>query len=897
MGPELRLVSPRASPTRARFELVDIGWVLRLFSRSTPLRAAPGTLQQALQTRRNLGYKTATSRRFSGPPVHGLQRLHCLEEDPHATDPSRKLRQAVSQKPMSGPGSARAQIPAVIVGGSLNALGVVRSLSHARVPVFVVETTRECPAAWSRHCRFIRTPSVHGEPLVSCLLSLAETLACRPVLLLTRDDSVATVSACRDRLSSAFHIDLPSAETVTTLANKAALHAIAGKLGIPVPHGLVVRGEADLEHIARLRPPLVIKPADPAKVLAGVVERIALAGSIAEARNVAAHLLTRASPLIIQQWVEGADSDIYFTLFACDAGSRLIGIFTGRKVVCSPPRIGSTAACVAAPEAAETLGRETLRIIEQFAYRGLGSVEFKRDQRTGRFFIIEPTVGRTDWQQEIATLCGINLPMLAYRTALGQAASAEPQGDSGRIVWRESIATHIPEGLAATRTKIIDGYFRWGDPIPALYHYGYERLALRVCRRVRRASSSSPRRTTKVCCMDLNTTIIGAGPYGLSIAAHLRAKKIPYQMFGSPLESWRRFMPEGMILKSEPFASSLWDPARRFSLKRYFGTQKIPFQAVGRPLSVSRFLDYAEWFRQNTVDEPQDVKIVKLRRVDGGFALELADGRRVTSRRVVLATGHMPFRIMPPELSHLPEPLLAHSSRIRPVREYAGRDVTIIGAGTSALETAALLHEGGARVRVVIRRERVEWNAPSKPRPLLERIRAPDAAIASGWGSLALSELPRVFRRVFAPSKRHRFVAGAYGASGAWWLRNRVERSVEIWLGSRVETASIADGGMLVRIARPGGADEIATDHLISATGYRVDINRLDFLDSELLGSLGTEAHGIPALSSTFETSVPGLFLVGVASSPVFGPIMRFMYGAKHAAPVIATRLRRDRAA
>lgn len=799
---------------------------------------------------------------------------------------------------MSGPGSARARIPAIIVGGSLNALGVVRSLSQASVPVFVVDTTRQCPAAWSRHCRFIRTPSVRGEALVSCLLSLAETLACRPVLLLTRDDSVSIVSACRDRLSSAFHIDLPSAEAVSTLADKAAFHMIAGKLGIPVPNGLVVSGEADLENIARLQPPLVIKPADPAKVLAGEVERIAFAVSISEARDVAARLLSRASPLVIQQWVEGADSDIYFTLFACDADSRLIGIFTGRKVVCSPARIGSTAACVAAPEAAETLARETSRIIEQFAYRGIGSIEFKRDRRTGRFFVIEPTVGRTDWQQEIATLCGVNLPMLAYRTALGHAASAELQSEPDQIMWRESIATNIPEGLVTTGTKIIDGYFRWNDPIPALYHYGYERLVLRACRRVRRVHSSLPRRTSKVCCMDLDTSIIGAGPYGLSIAAHLRANRIPYQMFGSPLESWRRFMPEGMILKSEPFASNLWDPARRFSLKRYFGTQKVPFQAVGRPLSLSCFLDYADWFRQNTIDEPDDVKIVKLCRIESGFALELADGRRVTSRRVVLATGHIPFRIIPPELSHLPEPRVAHSSRIKAVREYAGRDVTIIGAGTSALETAALLHEAGARVRMVIRRERIDWNPPSKPRPLLARIRAPDAGIASGWGSLALSELPGVFRRVFAPSKRHRFVAGAYGPSGAWWLRDRVEgSSVEIWLGSRVETASIADGGLRVRIARPGGAVEIATDHLISATGYRVDINRLEFLDSELRGSLRTESHGVPALSSAFETSVPGLFVVGVASSPVFGPIMRFMYGAKHAAPVIATRLRRDRAA
>lgn len=400
--------------------------------------------------------------------------------------------------------------------------------------------------------------------------------------------------------------------------------------------------------------------------------------------------------------------------------------------------------------------------------------------------------------------------------------------------------------------------------------------------------------------MDCDTTILGAGPYGLSIAAHLKARRQPYQIFGRPMESWRRHMPEGMILKSEPFASNLWDPGRRFTLEQYCRARSIPYQAVGRPLSLESFLGYSEWFRRHTQEDPLDRNVASLRRHANGFALRFEDGEHVTSRRVVLATGHLSYPVTPPELGHVPEPLVAHSSRMRPVPFYAGRSVTIIGAGQSALETAALLHEAGARVGVLVRRGAVDWNEPSKPRPLLQRMMRPDAGVASGWKSVAVSELPRTFRWLFAPEKRHRFVAGSYGASGSWWLRDRVEGRMEIQLGSSIEAASVADGRVLLRVrgagkARPGETREIITDHVICATGYRVDIGRLNYLEAGLRDDIRTETAGVPALSSSFETSMPGLYIVGVTSAPVFGPIMRFMYGAKHAAPIVARALRGSR--
>ena len=392
--------------------------------------------------------------------------------------------------------------------------------------------------------------------------------------------------------------------------------------------------------------------------------------------------------------------------------------------------------------------------------------------------------------------------------------------------------------------------------------------------------------------MDSDIVIVGAGPYGLSIAAHLRAAQQPFEIFGTALESWRTFMPEGMILKSERFASNLWDPARHFTLQRYSALNRVPYQAVGSPLDRELFLQYADWFCQQAVGEIHDVRVVRIAPRTGGFELAFADGSHFTSRRVVLATGHMAFRKIPPQLAQLPEPVVQHSTRMSELQAYAGRDVTIIGAGQSALESAALLHEAGARVRILARIGRLEWNARSRPRPLPQRILAPDAGVASGWKSYAVSELPRVFRWYFPAAKRHRFVRGSYGPSGAWWLRDRVDGLVETWLDTQLESAEAADdGGVNLRVRRAGVSQQVHADHVIAATGFEIDIDRLDYLEPTLRAGIAREAGGIPALNSNFESSIPGLFIVGVASSPVFGPIMRFMYGAKHVAPLLARRL------
>ena len=290
--------------------------------------------------------------------------------------------------------------------------------------------------------------------------------------------------------------------------------------------------------------------------------------------------------------------------------------------------------------------------------------------------------------------------------------------------------------------------------------------------------------------------------------------------------------------------------------------------------------------------EVKDVRATRIRRSGDGFVLELSDGSVVESRQVVLATGHMRFIHLPEELSQLSEEKCIHSARIFDLQKYSGRDLTIIGAGQSALETAALASEVGARVRLVVRKKGIKWNAPSTKmgRSLFARLRKPESGLGGGWKILALAELPRVFRWKFPAEKRHRFVASSWGPSGAHWLRERVEGRVEILLEHHLIEAAEKDGRVRLVLENSEGRKEIATDHVIAGTGFKIDVDRLDYLVPELRQEIAREGEHAPLLSSHWETSVPGLFIVGVASAPTFGPVMRFMFGAKHVAPLVAKK-------
>jgi FAD-dependent urate hydroxylase len=381
--------------------------------------------------------------------------------------------------------------------------------------------------------------------------------------------------------------------------------------------------------------------------------------------------------------------------------------------------------------------------------------------------------------------------------------------------------------------------------------------------------------------------VIGAGPYGISLATHLRARQVPFEIVGEPMQSWRKHMPPGMVLKSEPFASSLWDPDRVFSLEKFCELRGASYDAIGTPVPLYKFLSYADWFQQQTKLDIRNRTLVRLVRTAAGFELTFADGERTTARRVVLATGYLPYRWVPPVLRDLPAELASHSSDHCDLGRFAGRDVTIVGSGQSGLETAAMLHEQGTTTRVLARASQIYWNGAPKPdRSFLSQARWPDSGIGIGWRAWTYAERPAIFHRLPA-QLRTRVLATNWGPAGSWWLKERLADKVPLLVGHNIVSAQERNGRLRLTVQGAADIQTFDTDHVIAATGYKVDLERLPFLDQALRAAIAVE-HGAPRLSPSFESSVPGLYFVGAASAQSFGPVMRFMFGAKHPARTLA---------
>jgi D-aspartate ligase len=378
------------------------------------------------------------------------------------------------------------RVPVVVVGESLNCLGIVRSLSGTGAEIHVVASTRWCAPALSRFARFSRVHAVDGRVLIDGLKDLSQRLGRRAVLMLGGDRQVDIVNEHRDELAPLYQFTLPSADKVRTLANKASFQRFAQENDLPVPRTSIV-GDAD-ELAAALRDlslPLVLKPADKLQVLCGRAERVVRVDSLAHAQAAGARMLAGSGCIVVQEWIAGGDADIYFALFVCGQDSNVRAMFCGRKLVCDPPDVGSTGICVDAGEHSDAVAREAERFIRVAGYQGIGSVEFKRDRRSGRLVIVEPTIGRTDWQEEIATQCGINLPLQAYLAECGLPAAPSRRVTAPQA-WSASLFYKRPRETLPPGVRILDGYLRMDDPLPGLHHYLVEELARRALRRVGR---------------------------------------------------------------------------------------------------------------------------------------------------------------------------------------------------------------------------------------------------------------------------------------------------------------------------------------------------------------------------------------------------------------------------
>ena len=387
----------------------------------------------------------------------------------------------------------------------------------------------------------------------------------------------------------------------------------------------------------------------------------------------------------------------------------------------------------------------------------------------------------------------------------------------------------------------------------------------------------------------VDVAVIGAGPYGLSLAAHLSAAGVNYRHFGVPMRLWRSAMPEGMYLKSQGFASNLSDPRGTHTLEAFCQATSHPYKSYGLPVSLENFVNYGQWFASQLDLKVEEVLVTGLARQGDVFELTLADGEQFTARKVVVAIGVEHFAYVPSTLAELPASACTHSSAHTDLAAFDGQEVVVIGAGQSALETAALLHEKGAGVQVLARRSVIRWNGqPLNPvRPLLQRLREPEAGLGSGWSTWFYSNHPELFRRLPVNTRVYR-ARTALGPAGASWLRPRVEGQFPVRTGQTVISAKTLDGKVQLRVA--GGGPDVTADRVIAATGYRINLKRLEFLPEAVRSSLQT-VGGSAAVGGDYQSSVPGLYFIGPSVAPSMGPVMRFVFGSEHAATTVGRAL------
>lgn len=385
--------------------------------------------------------------------------------------------------------------PAVVLGAGINGLGVVRSLARAKVSVWLLDTDERQPEMHTRAAKPVRVHALDGETLIEDLERLGKEPFgdLRPVLFLTREATVKTVSQYRDRLARFYRFTLPPVDMVTALQHKSGFQRLAEQHGAPIPRLMHITAPGDLNALRDLQFPVVVKPGVRNAAYGRQFSKAYRIESIGDARDLIDRILPVMSDVVIQEWIEGPDSSIHFCLQYTDHRGKTVASFTGRKLRSWPPAVGGTASCTTAPEAHAELSAITTRFFKDTGVTGMASMEYKRDARTGAFRMVEPTIGRTDYQEEVATLNGTNIPYAAYCSELGlpipgTTTPAQP------VVWRvdsedsqsaeaqkQRIADAWPSG-----SHVVDALWRWNDPMPVASH-----IMQRVQRRLRRASSRS----------------------------------------------------------------------------------------------------------------------------------------------------------------------------------------------------------------------------------------------------------------------------------------------------------------------------------------------------------------------------------------------------------------------
>lgn len=279
------------------------------------------------------------------------------------------------------------------------------------------------------------------------------------------------------------------------------------------------------------------------------------------------------------------------------------------------------------------------------------------------------------------------------------------------------------------------------------------------------------------------------------------------------------------------------------------------------------------------------------------FRLKTASGEQFFAKRVVLATGLSLFQHLPSEFRRLPAGRVTHPSQHRSFSEFAGREVTVLGRGASALNAAVLLHEAGARVTLLSRSRRIHTRPATRgTAPPPQHGKRPATLLGNSLRSKLACATPGAVSLLPAPLRRALFFRHLRPA-GDPALAGRLT-GFTVLPGCKVHAVEAADGsGGRLRLTltdAEGNVRQHLTSHLIAGTGYRIDLERLTMLCPSLRECIRVDREGAPKLNRALESSVPGLHFIGAAAAPTFGPMLRFVAGTGFAAERVTAEIARS---
>jgi thioredoxin reductase len=386
-----------------------------------------------------------------------------------------------------------------------------------------------------------------------------------------------------------------------------------------------------------------------------------------------------------------------------------------------------------------------------------------------------------------------------------------------------------------------------------------------------------------------DVAIIGAGPYGLSLAAHLRARGVKYRIFGEAMRFWLN-MPVGVNLKSLAFATNIAVPKRGYSFPnwcRQHGLEDF------EPCTMQSFSAYGLEMQKQFVPDVEEVLVTNVSLRAGGFELALSSGERLHSRKVVVCTGLSGLAQIPDVLRELGPDRMRHTFDISDYSEFRNKTVAVIGAGASAIEAGALVREAGGCSEVFVRgQEAVFHGRTPRVRPLWESIKNPMTVFGPGRDNWILQQLPLIVY-MLPRERRTRFVKRYLGPASPWWIKDRVLGKVPIHVRHEVVEVGNANQRLQLKMRDgEGSLRNVEVDFVIAGTGYDVNVSRLKFLDPEISDRIHRTERA-PTLDINFESSVPDLHFTGPLSFMCFGPLFRFVTGAEVTARKLARRLSR----